>query len=183
MHVVYTECINIRYCYLYYLWCPLQCTGCPVRLIGLHSYHWELHDEGLRICSEMMKKKKRKKSVRLLLVEKFSGLWPRKQTIECRLNRSFDAANDQDRSQPHSPGWARVPLSSFFPQIAIKFSYFSSNFYSFSCSFWLSGWASRPPGKALATPLQMIDHMLEFCCAMQPCNAWSSAKFKIKYSP
>ena len=31
--------------------------------------------------------------------------------------------------QPHSPGWARVPLSSFFPQISIKFSYFSSNFF------------------------------------------------------
>ena len=37
----------------------------------------------------------------------------------------------QDRSQPHSPGWARVPLSSFFPQISINFSYFSSNFTYF----------------------------------------------------
>ena len=34
----------------------------------------------------------------------------------------------QGRSQPHRPGWAKVPLSSFFPQILIKFSYFSSNF-------------------------------------------------------
>ena len=34
-------------------------------------------------------------------------------------------------SQPHSPGWARVPLSSFFPQISINFSYFSSNFTYF----------------------------------------------------
>ena len=43
------------------------------------------------------------------------------------------------------------------------FLIFSSNFdqfvlfflklYSFSSSFWYSGWASRPPGKALATPL------------------------------
>ena len=113
----------------------------------------------------------------------------------------------QGRSQPHSPGWARVPLSSFFPQILINLSYFSSNFthflphfgspggrldhpgrpwlrhwcypasqsrvgkgstllifssnfnqfflklYLFSSSFWPSGWATRPPGKALATPL------------------------------
>ena len=28
----------------------------------------------------------------------------------------------EGRSQPHSPGWARVPLSSFFPQISINFS-------------------------------------------------------------
>ena len=53
-----------------------------------------------------------------------------------------------ENRQPHSPGWARVPLSSFFPQISIKFSYFSSTFYSFSSSFWPSGWASRPPEKA-----------------------------------
>ena len=43
------------------------------------------------------------------------------------------------------------------------FLIFSSNFdqfflfflklYLFSSSFWLSGWATRPPGKALATPL------------------------------
>ena len=43
------------------------------------------------------------------------------------------------------------------------FPHFSSNFdqfylfflklFSFSSSFWPSGWASRPPGKALATPL------------------------------
>ena len=57
---------------------------------------------------------------------------------------------EQGRSQPHSPGWARVPLSSFFPQISIKFFL---KLYLFSSSFWPSGWASRPPGKALATPL------------------------------
>ena len=66
----------------------------------------------------------------------------------------------QGCSQPHSPGWARVPLSSFFPQISIKFSYFSSNFYSFSSSFWPSGWESRPPGKALATPLMPFLNFL-----------------------
>ena len=72
----------------------------------------------------------------------------------------------QGRSQPHSPGWARVPLSSFFPQILIIFSYFSSNFSHFLPHFgspsgrfthpgrpWLRHWATRPPEKALATPL------------------------------
>ena len=59
----------------------------------------------------------------------------------------------QGRSQPHSPGWARVPLSSFFPQILIIFVLFFLKLFSFSSSFWLSGWATRPTGKALATPL------------------------------
>ena len=59
----------------------------------------------------------------------------------------------QGRSQPHSP-WARVPLSSFFPQIAINSTIFLK-LYLFSSSFWPSGWASRPPGKALATPLTL----------------------------
>ena len=39
--------------------------------------------------------------------------------------------NKQGRSQPHSPGCARVPLSSLFPKILIIFSYFSSNFSHF----------------------------------------------------
>ena len=73
----------------------------------------------------------------------------------------------QGRSQPHSPGWARVPLSSFFPQILIKFSYFSSNFTSFLPHFGPPGGASRPPGKALATPLgmcppQKLENILYF---------------------
>ena len=59
----------------------------------------------------------------------------------------------QGRSQPHSPGWARVPLSSFLPQISIYFSYFSSKLYLFSSSILPAGWATRPPGKTLATPL------------------------------
>ena len=60
----------------------------------------------------------------------------------------------QGRSQPHSPGGgARVPLSSFIPQILINFSYFSSNFTYFLPRFGPPG--TRPPGKALATPLIM----------------------------
>ena len=53
------------------------------------------------------------------------------------------------------PGGARVPLSSFFPQILIIFSYFSSNFSHFLPHFGSPG-GSRPPGKALATPLDLI---------------------------
>ena len=34
-------------------------------------------------------------------------------------------------NKPHRSGWARVPLSSFFPQISVQFSYFSSNFFYF----------------------------------------------------
>ena len=51
----------------------------------------------------------------------------------------------QGRSQPHSPGWARVPLSSFFPQISINFFYFSSNFPCFLPHF-------GPPGGRVAHP-------------------------------
>ena len=49
------------------------------------------------------------------------------------------------RSQPHSPGWARVLLSSFFPQISINFSYFSWNFTYFLPHF-------GPPGGQVAHP-------------------------------
>ena len=48
----------------------------------------------------------------------------------------------QGCSQPHSPGWARVPLSSFFPQISINFS---SN-----CTYFLPHFGS--PGGRLAHP-------------------------------
>ena len=51
----------------------------------------------------------------------------------------------QGRSQPHSPGWARVPLSSFFPQILINFSYFSSSFTYFLPHFGPpGGWVTHP---------------------------------------
>ena len=53
----------------------------------------------------------------------------------------------QGRSQPHSPGWARVPLSSFFPQISIIFSYFSSNFSQFLPQFGSPGGRLAHPGR------------------------------------
>ena len=57
---------------------------------------------------------------------------------------------EQGHSQPHRPGWARVLLSSFFSS---NFNKFFLKLYLLSSSFWPSGWASCPPGKALATPL------------------------------
>ena len=59
----------------------------------------------------------------------------------------------QGCSQPHSPEWARVPLSLFFPQNFDQFFLFLK-LYLFSSSFWPSGWVSSRPGKALATPLR-----------------------------
>ena len=49
----------------------------------------------------------------------------------------------QGRSQPHSPRWARVSLSSNFHTFFLFFLQLSS----FLSSFWLSGWASRPLGR------------------------------------
>ena len=57
-------------------------------------------------------------------------------------------SKEQDCSQPHSPGWARVPLSSFFPQILINFSYFSSNFSHFLPHFGSPGGQLAHPGRS-----------------------------------
>ena len=57
--------------------------------------------------------------------------------------------HSQGRSQPHSPWWASVPLSSYFPQILINFSYFSSNFTYFLPYFGPPGGPTRKgPGYA-----------------------------------
>ena len=60
---------------------------------------------------------------------------------------SRDKINEhaQGRGQPHRPGWARVPLSTFLPQILVNFSYFSSN-----CTYFHSHFDS--PGGRLAHP-------------------------------
>ena len=61
------------------------------------------------------------------------------QFIICRI---FDCM--QGRSQPHSPGWVgKSSIFFFFPQISIKFSYFSSNFTYFVPHF-------GPPGGRVA---------------------------------
>ena len=66
-----------------------------------------------------------------------SIVWPRQKAL-------MDT-HHQGRSQPHSPGWAIVQLSSFFPHISIEHSYFSSNIPSFRPHF-------GPPGGRLAHP-------------------------------
>ena len=63
-------------------------------------------------------------------------------SIFISLSRSIFQPCKQGRSQPHTPGWARVPLSSFFLKFLSIILIFSSKFPNF-----------RPPGKALATPL------------------------------
>ena len=50
------------------------------------------------------------------------------------------------------PGGQEFHFPHFFPNFDNYFLFFLKLF-SFSSSFWLSGWATRQPGKALATPL------------------------------
>ena len=54
----------------------------------------------------------------------------------------------QGRSQPYSPGWAGVPLSSFFPQTLINSTNFSSNFTYFLPHFGLPGGRLAHPGRS-----------------------------------
>ena len=63
-------------------------------------------------------------------------------------------SSDRAVASPSLPGGQ----DKTFPQLQcfLIFLYFLSfflKFSSFSSSFWSSGWATRPPGKALATPL------------------------------
>ena len=59
-------------------------------------------------------------------------------------------------NQPHSPGRTRVQLSSFFFQILINFSYFSSNFPHFLPHFGPPG--GRPP------PTRMVGGGCPWLC-------------------
>ena len=81
------------------------------------------------------------------------------EDCQCSYTGLFDQVPGEIRSGSRAvasltvPGaWARVSLSSFFPNFDHFFLFFLKRF-SFSSSFWLSGWATRLPGKALATPL------------------------------
>ena len=60
----------------------------------------------------------------------------------------------QGRSQPHSLGWARVSLSSFFPQILINFS---SNFTSFLPHF------GPPGGRVREGPGYATEYVTSKC--------------------
>ena len=63
--------------------------------------------------------------------------------------------NDQGRSQPHSPRWARVPLSLFSSNFHHFFKFFIKH-SSFLFSIRPSRWTSHPPKKILAAPLEMM---------------------------
>ena len=55
------------------------------------------------------------------------------------------------------PGGQEFHFPHFFLKFQLNFLFFL-NLYLFSSSFWPSGWASRPPGKAPATPL-LLEHI------------------------
>ena len=69
------------------------------------------------------------------------------------VTKYIQRVNHQSRSQPHSPGWARVPLSSFFPQISINFS---SNFTYFLPHF------GPPGGRAAHSGRPWLCHCKSF---------------------
>ena len=70
----------------------------------------------------------------------------------------------QGRSQPHRAGWARFPLSSFFPQISISFSYFSSNFTYFLPHFCPPDGRVAHPGRPWLRHWPFQHHpILSFC--------------------
>ena len=93
-----------------------------------------------------------------------------------KLERCNSTANNnchacsQGRSQPHSPGWARVSLSSFFPQISINFVLFFLKLYLFSSSFCPpppmgESPTRKGPGYAIACSLENeLVVMLGFKC-------------------
>ena len=61
------------------------------------------------------------------------------------------------------PGGQDKNVSSIF-LIFLYFPSFFLDFSSFSSSFWTSGWATRPPRKALATPLMMLPERHAIFC-------------------
>ena len=75
----------------------------------------------------------------------------------------------QGCSQSSTTRWARFNIFSIVPHFPIVFN-FLLNFFSFSSSFLSSGWATCPPGKALATPLlQLLIFTTCFIlCFIQP---------------
>ena len=69
------------------------------------------------------------------------------------LKFSLDYVQDKAVVSLTIPGGQEFHFPHFFLKFRSFFSYFLLKLYLFSSSFWPSGWASRPPGKDLATPL------------------------------
>ena len=108
---------------------------------------------------------------------------------------------EQGRSQPHSPGWARVPLSSFFPQSLINSTYFSSNFTYFLPHFgppggrvthlgrsWLRHWSRStmgichlPPDSTFSMLIDWFVHIcqqhVDRCVSLFPLRFWGLGQF------
>ena len=89
----------------------------------------------------------------------------------------------QDRGQPHCPGWARVPLSQFFLKSRLSFLIFPQTFTHFLPHF-------GPPGGRVAHPGRPWPrHWLTECdsrkqCSLQPImtivkSVWCWFFFKI----
>ena len=72
-------------------------------------------------------------------------------TVSCRAVASLSPLDGQDGN-----------ISSIFP-LYLYFLSFFLKFSQFSSSFWSSGWATRPPGKVLATPL-VPWWRIRYCC-------------------
>ena len=65
-----------------------------------------------------------------------------------------------------------------FPQISDQFFLIFLKFVSFSSSLWLSGWASCPPGKALATLLYTCTLTKVIAVLMASCTFFSNHIFR-----
>ena len=75
-------------------------------------------------------------------------------------HRSKGIKVKQGRSQPHSPGWARVPLSSFYLKFRLIFLIFTQTLLIFFLILalqvahpgrpWLCHWGQTPKGQAMA---------------------------------
>ena len=84
----------------------------------------------------------------------------------------------QGRSQPHSPGWARVPLSSLFPQIWINFSYFSSNFTYFLPHFGPPGGQVAHLGRPWLRHCSYVPTTYDLKIDILSITAWEKVYFK-----
>ena len=80
------------------------------------------------------------------------------ENCQCSYTGLFDQVPGEIRTGSRAVASLTVPGGQefhfpHFSQILIIFFLCFLKRFSFSSSFWLSGWATRPPGKALATPL------------------------------
>ena len=85
-------------------------------------------------------------------VQTLETYWVLPFWIITRSHENIGAAN-LNNSENTVRGGQGFQFPHFFLKFRSIFLIFSLKLYLFSSSFWPSGWASRPPGKALATPL------------------------------